>query len=79
MSNLPLDVRDGLTRIDLVPPSVQLLRSQAELNNEVPRQVLPLDLAAFFTPKSDKGNLIMAHDNSGIRATDEIAAIPIAI
>jgi hypothetical protein len=45
MSNLPLDVRDGLTRIDLVPPSVQLLRSQAELDDEVAGEVFRLDFA----------------------------------
>jgi hypothetical protein len=35
--DLPLDVRNDLTGIRLVPPSVQLLCGQAELDDEVAR------------------------------------------
>ena len=68
MPDLPLDVRDDLTGIGLVPAPVQLLGGQAELDDEVAGQVLRLDLAAFFPPKPEERRLIVAHDDSGVRA-----------
>ena len=45
MPDLPLDIRDELTGIRLVPAPVQLLGGQAELDDEVAGQVLRLQLA----------------------------------
>ena len=75
MADLPLDVRDGLPGIGLVPAPVQLLGGQAELDDEVAGEVLGLDLAAFFSPKAKQRRLVVAHDDPGVRAADEVAAI----
>jgi hypothetical protein len=53
----------------------RFLGGQTELNHEITRQVLGLDLAAFLPPKAEEGAFIVAHDDPGIRAADEIAAI----
>ena len=74
MPNLPLDIRDDLTCIGLVPAPVQLLSGQAELDDEVAREVLRLDLPAFFPPKPQQSVLVVPHDDPGIRAADEGAA-----
>ena len=46
----PLDVGKDLTGIALVPASIQVLGCKPELNDEIAREVLRLDLAAFFSP-----------------------------
>jgi hypothetical protein len=75
MPDLPLDVRDEVTGIRLVPAPVQILGGQAELDDEVTGEVLWFHLAAFFSPESKKRRLIAAHDDPGVRAADEAAAI----
>jgi hypothetical protein len=66
--NLFLDIRDDLFGIGLVPVPVQVLGRQAQLNDEIVRQVVGRDLSAFFPPQSDEGGLIVAHDDAGIGA-----------
>jgi hypothetical protein len=39
---------------------------------EITRQVLSLDLLAPFRPEAKGGGLIFAHDDPGVRITDEI-------
>ena len=53
---------------------VELLGGEAELDDEIAGQILPLNLASFFSPKAQQGSFIVAHDNSGIRAADECSA-----
>ena len=73
MPDLPLDVRNGLTGIRLIPAPVQLLSGQAELDDEVAGEVLWLDLPAFLPPEAKQRCLIVAHDDPGVRAADEAA------
>jgi hypothetical protein len=72
---LPLDVRDDVTSIRLVPAPVKLLGGQTKLDDEVARQVLRFDLPALFPPLPQEGGLVVPHDDPGVRAADEIAAI----
>ena len=51
MPDLLLDVRDDLTDIGLVPAPVQLLCRQAQLDEEVAKEVLRLRLATLFAPQ----------------------------
>jgi hypothetical protein len=51
MADLPLDIRDDLTGIGLVPASVQRLGGQAQLDDEVAGEVLRFNLATFFPPQ----------------------------
>ena len=74
-----LDVGDAPAGIALVPGAVELLGRAAELHNEVAGQVLRLGFAAFLAPKADQGGFIAAHDDPGVRAADECAAITIMI
>ena len=59
MADLPLDVRDDLTGVGLVPAPVQLLGGRAELNDQVAGQVLWLNLAAFFPPQPQQDGLVI--------------------
>ena len=74
MKDPPLDVGNDLPGIGLVPTPVQRPRCQAELDDEVARKVLGLDLAPFFPPEADEGGLVVAHDDPGVGAADEVAA-----
>ena len=69
---LSLDVGDDLPGIGLVPAAVKLLGGQAELDDEVAGEVLRLDLAPLFPPKAKQGRLVIAHDDPGVGAADEM-------
>ena len=51
MPDLPLDVRDHLARVGLIPAPIKVLRHHSELDDEIAGQVLWLDLAALFPPE----------------------------
>ena len=70
---MPLDIGDYLPRIGLVPTPVKVFGDDPELDDEVARQVLRLDLAAFFPPQPQQGGLVIAHDDPGVRAANEVA------
>jgi hypothetical protein len=71
MTDPPLDIDNHLAGMGLIPAPIKLLGRQPELDDEIVRQVLRFDLAAFFAPEPKKGVLIVAHDDSRIRAADE--------
>src|SRR5262249_4112397 len=73
--DLALNVGKNLTGIGLIPPPVQLLGCKPELNDQIARKILRLDLAAFFAPQPDEGVLVVTHDDPSVRAANEIAAI----
>ena len=50
MVDPPLDVRDDLAGIGLVPAPIEVLGDKAKLDDEVAGQVLRLRFAAFFPP-----------------------------
>jgi hypothetical protein len=73
--DLALNVGKDLSRIGLIPASVQVLRGKAELDNEVAGEVLWLNLTPLLPPQPQKGGLIAAHNDPGIRAADECLSI----
>ena len=75
MPDPPLDVCDDLTGIALVPAPVEVLGDEAELDDEVAGEVLGLDLAALFSPKAKQGGLVVAHDDPGVGAADEVPPV----
>ena len=77
MADPLLDVGDDLPGIGLVPAPVKLLGGEAELHDEVAGQVLRLDFAALLPPQPQQGGFIIAHDDPGVGAADERAAIRI--
>ena len=78
MPNPALDVFDGLARISLEPFAIEVLGHAAELDDEVAREVLRLDLSPLFVPKVDERRFIAAHDDPSIRTADEGAAVKTA-
>src|SRR5262249_18027286 len=71
MPDAPLHVADLPAGVVLVPGAIELLGCFPELYDEVAREVLRLGFASFFTPEADKGGLVVAHDDPGVRAADE--------
>jgi hypothetical protein len=57
--------------IRLIPTPIKFLCRDAELDDEVAREILWLDLSPLFLPKAQESALIAAHDDPGVRATDE--------
>jgi hypothetical protein len=52
-----------------------VLGHQAELDDEVGREVLGPHFAALLLPQSDQGLLVLAHNDPGIGAADKVAAV----
>jgi hypothetical protein len=71
MDNVPLNVRDRLAGVALVPVPIEVLCHQAEPDDEVGGEVLRLGLAPFFAPDAEQGGFIVAHDHPGVRAADK--------
>ena len=71
MLDAALDVGDDLPGVGLVPAPIKVLGDHAELNDEVCREVLRLDLAALLLPQPDQGLLVLAHDDPGVGAADK--------
>src|ERR1700759_5751412 len=72
---MALDVTDPVARIQLVPAADEVLGDQTELDDQHARQVEGGDLATLFQPQAVKGLLVLAHDDPGVGAADEIATI----
>ena len=75
MPDAALDIGEDLAGIALVPAPVEVLGDDPELDDEVAGKVLRLDLAALLPPQPHQGGLVIAHDDPGVRAADEVAAV----
>ena len=62
MADLPLNVRNDLAGIGLVPAPIKVLSHYPELDDEIAGQVLWFDLATLFAPKPDQRPFIITHD-----------------
>src|SRR5262249_60663746 len=71
MAEAMLYAFDGLPGIALVPVSVEGFGDEAELDDEIARLVLRLDLAAFLPPEAEEGRLVGAHDHPRVGAARE--------
>jgi hypothetical protein len=58
MADPLLNVCNEPPAIGLVPAPVELLRSEAELHNQIARQVLRIGFAALFAPQPQQGDFI---------------------
>src|SRR5262249_49188384 len=75
MPDAPLHVADLPAGVALVPGAIELLCSPPELHDEIVGEVLRLRLTPFLAPKLNKGGLVAAHNDPGVRAADESAAL----
>ncbi|MET4040518.1 hypothetical protein ABIC03_002209 [Bradyrhizobium sp. RT6a] len=73
--NALLDVRDGLSCRALVSEAIEDLCYRAELDDEIIREIFWCDLSTFLLPKAGELVLVVAHDDTRIRAADEVAAV----
>jgi hypothetical protein len=75
VSNPALNVGDDAPGVPLVPGLVERLGGDAQLDDEIARQVLRLDPAALFLPEPDQRRLVGAHDDPGVGAAKEVAPV----
>jgi hypothetical protein len=75
MPDPALDVADPPAGVALVPGAVELLGGGPKLHDEIAEEVLRIRLASFFSPQTDQGRLIAAHNDAGVGAADETSAI----
>ena len=75
MLHAALDRCEDLAGVVLEPMAVEGLGRDPKLDDQVRGEVLGRDLAAFFPPEADKCGFIIAHDNAGVKAANEVAAI----
>ena len=62
---------DDLAGIAFEPAPIELFGRRPELNDEVCRKVLGLDLAALLAPEAEECPLVIADDDASVRAADE--------
>ncbi len=72
MLDPPLDGRDHLAGVALVPVPIERFGHDPELHDQVAREVLWFGFAALFAPEAEEGGFVVAHDDPGVRAADEI-------
>jgi len=73
VKHLSLYICDRLAGVHFVPAMVQSLGRGAQLHYQIGREVFRLHFAAFFLPQPEQGGLVIAHDDSGVRAADKAA------
>jgi hypothetical protein len=62
----PLDIFDGISGVSLVPAPVEVFRNRAQLDYQDTGQVFGFDIPSFLAPEADQGDLIIAHDHTGV-------------
>ena len=70
-----LHIGDNFAGLRLVPAPVQVLSGQAQLDRQIPRQILGLNLAPLLPPKPQQRTLIIAHNDPGVGAADEASTV----
>jgi hypothetical protein len=66
MAELPLDIRDHVTAIGLIPAPVKAFGREAELDDEVAGKIFWFDFGTLFLPKAKQGGLVIAKDDPGV-------------
>jgi hypothetical protein len=72
---MALDVRDPVARVQLIPAAVEVFGDEAQLDDQLSRQVLCGRLTPFLAPQAMEGFFVLAHDHPGIRAADKICTV----
>ena len=66
MADMALYLGDHLIGVALVPVAVEAFGHGPELDDEIARQVLRLDVASFLAPQPQQGGLIVTHDDARV-------------
>ena len=64
-----------MTGVLLIPAPVEVFGDPPELNDQDARKIGRGGLTALFSPETVEGLFVLAHDDPGIRAADELAAV----
>src|SRR5258708_138944 len=74
MSHVALSVLHGMTAVQLEPAPIEVLGRDAELDDEVAREVLRFVFPPFLLPEPYERGFIGAHYDSRVGAADERAS-----
>ena len=75
MTDLLLDVLDGVAAAALVPGPVEVLGDAAELDDQIVAEVFGHDLATLLPPEPDQIVLVVSHDDPGVGSADKSAPV----
>ena len=75
MAHSLLNIDDHLTGTGFIPAAIEVFGGEAKLDDEIAGQIFGLDLSPLLPPEPDQRLLIIAHDDPGIRAADEVAPV----
>ena len=75
MLHSPLDRRDDLPGVALVPKPIEILGHDTELDDKVAREVFRFGLAALLPPEPEEGGFIGTHDNPSVGAADMLSTM----
>jgi hypothetical protein len=72
---MALDVRDPVAGVLFVPAAVEVFSRQPQLDDQDAREVDGCRFSSFFLPQTMERLFVLAHDDPGVRAADELAAV----
>ena len=75
MADPALNPGEDLTGIAFEPVAVKGFGNQPKLDDEVAGQILGFGFAALFPPQADQGGFVVAHNDAGVRAANEMSAM----
>ena len=75
MDGVALDVRDAVAGVLLIPAAVEVFGDQAELDDQDVREIEAGDFTALFLPQAQQCLFVLAHDDAGIGAADEVHTV----
>jgi hypothetical protein len=75
MADLPLNIRNNLPCIGLVPAPIEVFGDYPQLDDKIAGQIRRFGLAALFAPEPQQGFFVLARDDASIRASNVWAPI----
>jgi hypothetical protein len=73
VDHVAADANDLVSGVELISTAVEVLGGQAELDDI--RRISPSLLATLFPPEPEQGLVVLAHDDPGIGAANEMATV----
>ena len=77
--NSSLHVLDGTAAVMFIPAAIEVLGYGPELDNQIVREILGINLPPLLAPKANQSNIVLAHYDSSVRAAYEAPAVRIGV
>src|ERR1035437_7702029 len=70
--SLAKNVQAPMAGVAFIPVPIELLGDEAQLDDQLAREVCRLDFAALFAPKAEQGGFVAPHNDPGVGAADAV-------